>query len=225
MTKTPPTGPEPIAVAPKAGGGWLSFAIDFGPLLIFFLTFKLSSGGEGNFAATAAAIQATVAFMVAISVAMLVSKWKLGKISPMLWISGILVLGFGAMTIYFHDEGFIVLKPTIIYVAFAALLLGGWMLGKPMLKFLLQSALDGVTERGWMKLSRNWGLFFAALAVANTVMYVMWRGGSLSFDAWLTIKVWGITAVSFAFALSQLPVMMKNGLSVKEASTDDSGQA
>src|SRR3546814_7040772 len=85
----------------------------------------------------------------------------------MLWMSGILVLGFGALTVWFHDERFIVMKPTIIYAAFALLLLGGWALKRPMLKYLLQSALDGLTERGWLALSRNWGLFFAVLGIAN----------------------------------------------------------
>jgi intracellular septation protein len=213
-----PGGPEAVPAPPPAKHGWLNFAIDFGPLLVFFLTYKFTSGGTGAFAATTGAIKATVAFMVAIVAAMIVSKWKLGRISPMLWISSILVLGFGALTIWFHDERFIVMKPTIIYAAFAALLLGGWMLGKPMLKYLLQSALEGVTERGWLLLSRNWGLFFAALGIANHVMYELIQAQRMSFDTWLTIKVWGVTALSFLFTLTQVPVMLKNGLAVPEES-------
>jgi intracellular septation protein len=216
-----PTGPEAVPAPPPAKHGALNFAIDFGPLLIFFLTFKLTSGGEGAFAATAAAIKGTVAFMVAIVIAMIVSKWKLGKISPMLWLSSILVIGFGALTVYFHDESFIVLKPTIIYGAFAILLLGGYFAGRPMLKYLLQSALDGITERGWMLLSRNWGLFFAALGIANHVMYELIQAKQMSFDLWLTIKVWGITALSFLFTLTQLPVMLKNGLAMPEEPATD----
>ena len=211
-----PGGPEPIPAPPPAKHGWLNFAIDFGPLLVFFLTYKFSSGGTGAFAATTGAIKGTIAFMAAIIVAMIVSKWKLGRISPMLWMSSILVLGFGALTIWFHDERFIVMKPTIIYGAFALLLLGGWALGRPMLKYLLQSALEGVTEKGWLLLSRNWGLFFAALGIANHVMYEMIQRDRMSFDTWLTVKVWGVTALSFVFAMSQLPVMMKNGLAMPE---------
>ncbi|ALC13581.1 MULTISPECIES: inner membrane-spanning protein YciB [Sphingopyxis] len=212
-----PAGPETVPAPPPAKHGWLNFAIDFGPLLIFFITYKFTSGGEGAFAATAGAIKGTLAFMVAIVIAMAVSKWKLGKISPMLWMSGILVLGFGALTVWFHDERFIVMKPTIIYAGFAALLLGGWFFKKPMLKYLLQSALEGVTEKGWLALSRNWGLFFAALGIANHVMYELIQAGEMSFDLWLTIKVWGVTALSFLFTLTQLPVMMKNGLAVSES--------
>ncbi|NIJ37849.1 intracellular septation protein [Sphingopyxis panaciterrae] len=216
MSDVLPGGPETAPAAPPAKHGWLNFAIDFGPLLVFFLTYKFSSGGTGAFAATTGAIKGTIAFMVAIIIAMAVSKWKLGKISPMLWMSGILVVGFGALTIWFHDERFIVMKPTIIYAAFAALLLGGWALGRPMLKYLLQSALDGVTTRGWLLLTRNWGLFFAALGIANHVMYELVEAKRMTFDLWLTIKVWGVTALSFAFTLSQLPVMLKHGLAIPD---------
>ena len=207
----------------KPKSSWVNLVVDFGPLLVFFLTYKFSSGGTGAFAATTGAIKGTIAFMAAIIVAMIVSKWKLGRISPMLWMSSILVLGFGALTIWFHDERFIVMKPTIIYAAFAVLLLGGWLLKKPMLKYLLQSALEGVTERGWLLLSRNWGLFFATLGIANHVMYELIQAKQMSFDLWLTIKVWGVTALSFLFTLTQVPVMLKNGLTVPdEAATDKS---
>ena len=225
MSDVLPTGPEAVPAPPPApsssGHGWLNFVIDFGPLLVFFLAYKLSSGGEGAFAATTAAIKGTVAFMVAIVIAMAVSKWKLGKISPMLWMSSILVIGFGALTIWFHDERFIVMKPTIIYAAFAVILLGGYWFKRPMLKYLLQSALEGLTERGWLLLSRNWGLFFAALGIANHVMYEMIQAKQMSFDLWLTIKVWGVTALSFLFTLSQVPVMLKNGLAVSEEAVAD----
>lgn len=220
MSDQLPTGPETVPAPPPAKHGWLNFAIDFGPLLVFFLTYKLSSGGSGAFAATAGAIKGTIAFMAAIVVAMVVSKWKLGKISPMLWMSSILVLGFGALTVWFHDERFIVMKPTIIYGAFAVLLLGGWWLKKPMLKYLLQSALEGMTERGWLLLSRNWGLFFAVLGIANHAMYELIQTGRMSFDLWLTIKVWGVTALSFLFTLTQVPVMLKNGLAVPGEAED-----
>jgi intracellular septation protein len=201
-------------VSPKKGG-ILPFLIDFGPLLIFFAVFKLSQDGDGAFAATAAAIRGTLAFMVAIAIALAVSKWKLGKISPMLWMSAVLVLGFGALTIYFHDEKFIQIKPTIIYAGFAAILLGGWWRGRPMLKYLLEAAYDGLDQDGWMKLSRNWGLFFAALALANEAMRAV-----MDFDLWLTVKVWGVTGVTFLFAMSQLPLMLRHGLSLGDAKDD-----
>ncbi len=158
--------------------------------------------------------------MAAITVALIVSKWKLGKISPMLWMSAVLVIGFGALTIYFHDEKFIQIKPTIIYAGFAVILLGGWWRGRPMLKYLLEAAYDGLDEAGWMKLSRNWGLFFASLALANEAMRAL-----MDFDLWLTVKVWGITAVTFIFALTQLPLMLRHGLSLGDTGPESSEEA
>jgi len=196
-----------IEEIPKDHRG-LSFALDFGPLLIFFLVYKFGAP-EGS--PITAAIYGTIAFMGAIVIAMVVSKWKLGKISPMMWMSAILILGFGALTIYFNDPRFIQHKPTIIYAGFAIILFGGLLMGKAMLKSLLQAAFEGLNDTGWLKLSRNWGIFFAAMAVLNEAMVA-----TMSFDWWLTIKVWGVPAVSFLFAMANIPMLMKHGFSVEE---------
>lgn len=188
-------------LAPGPGGeSWLPIALDFGPLLVFFLATKF----VGMFAGTAA-------FMAAIAIAVLVSRLKLGRVSPMLWLSAVLVLFFGTLTLYFHDPKFIQAKPTVIYAFFALMLLGGWLRGKPLLRYLLQSAYNGLSEEGWLKLSRNWGLFFAGLAIANEVMRA-----ALSFDNWLTVKVWGVTIASMLFAMANLPMLMKHGLNLGE---------
>ncbi len=205
---------NPIGPTPRKGG-LLPFLIDFGPLLIFFLVYKLSQDGDGAFAATAAAIRGTLAFMVAIAVALAVSKWKLGRVSPMLWMSAVLVLGFGALTIYLNDPKFIQIKPTLIYAGFAAILLGGWLRRRAMLKYLLEAAYDGLDDAGWLKLSRNWGLFFASLAIANEAMRAF-----MDFDLWLTVKVWGVTAVTFLFAMAQLPLMLRHGLALGDGAGD-----
>lgn len=205
-------GVTEVAAPKKSESSWLPLLLDFGPLLIFFAVFKLTQSDGAALASTRAAINGTLAFMVAILVAVAVSKWKLGRVSPMLWLSAVLVVGFGALTVYFNDESFIQIKPTIIYTAFAVLLLGGWMTGRPLLRYLLQAAYDGLDETGWMKLSRNWGLFFAAMALINEGL----RYG-LDFETWLTVKVWGVTALSFLFAMSQIPMLMKHGLAIEGA--------
>jgi len=196
-----------IEEIPKEHRG-LSFALDFGPLLIFFLVYKFGAP-EGN--PITSAIYGTIAFMVAIVLAMGLSKWKLGKVSPMMWMSAVLILGFGALTIYFADPRFIQHKPTIIYAGFALILFGGLLRRKAMLKSLLQAAFEGLNDTGWLKLSRNWGIFFAAMAVLNELMVA-----TLSFDWWLTIKVWGVPAVSFLFAMANIPMLMKHGFTVEE---------
>jgi intracellular septation protein len=188
----------------KKPSGSLSFILDFGPLLLFFLASKFGSSETDP---SQGAIVGTATFMVAIIVAVIVSKVKLGKISPMLKLTAALGVFFGALTIWFHDERFIQIKPTIIYAFFAVLLLGGWLRGKAMLKYVLEHAYDGLSEIGWLKLSLSWGLFFTALAIANEAARAM-----LTFDTWLSLKVWGVTALTFAFALANIPMLMRHGL-------------
>lgn len=186
--------------------GGLGMALDFGPLLVFFLVYKFSDPGGSPLTAI---LVGTVAFMIAIAVAMLIARIKLGRVSPMMWLSTVLVLGFGGLTLYFRDPRFIQIKPTIIYTLFSLALFGGLLLGKPLLKFLLQAAYDGLTEQGWLKLSRNWAFFFAGMAVLNEAMRA-----ALDFDLWLTLKVWGVTVLSMIFAFANIPMMMRNGLTL-----------
>ncbi len=191
--------------------GALGFILDFGPLLLFFVASKFGSSDTDP---SQGAIVGTAAFMVAIIIAVIVSKVKLGRISPMLKLTAALGVFFGGLTIWFHDERFIQIKPTIIYMFFALLLLGGWVRGKAMLKYVLEQAYDGLSDAGWLKLSLSWGLFFTALAIANEVARAM-----LSFDTWLNLKVWGVTAITFLFALANIPMLLRHGLKLG----DDTG--
>lgn len=198
--------------------GGLGMALDFGPLLVFFLVYKFSDPGGSPLTAILAG---TVAFMIAIAIAMLIARIKLGRVSPMMWLSTALVLGFGGLTLYFRDPRFIQVKPTIIYTMFSVSLFGGLLTGKPLLRFLLQSAYDGLDEQGWLKLTRNWAFFFAGMAVLNEVMRA-----ALDFDLWLTLKVWGVTVLSMIFAFANIPMMMRHGLTLdpKEAVAEKPGE-
>ena len=182
----------------------LSYALDYGPLVLFFLAFKF---GGSDSDPTQGPLVGTGVFMIAIAVAVAVSKWKLGRVAPMLWLSAVLVVGFGALTLWFRDPKFIQIKPTIIYLFFAALLIGGVLRGRALLKYILEAAYDGLTDEGWRKLSLSWGIFFLALAGANELMRAV-----LSFDTWLTVKVWGVTAATFLFALANIPMLTRHGL-------------
>lgn len=192
----------------KPKNGKLNFALDFGPLLLFFLASKLGSSPTDP---KQGAIIGTATFMAAILVATIVSKVKLGKISPMLKLTAALGIFFGALTIWFNDERFIQIKPTIIYAFFAALLIGGWLRGKALLKYVLEAAYEGLSDEGWLKLSLSWGIFFALLTVANEVMRT-----TLDFDLWLTLKVWGVTVLTFLFAMANIPMLLKHGLNLGE---------
>jgi intracellular septation protein len=195
--------------AKKPKSSWLNLVVDFGPLLVFFLAYRhFSPEGDGNSIATVTAvIKGTIAFMVATVAALVVSKWRLGHVSPMLWLTTVLILGFGALTVVFRNAIFIQLKPTAVYLMFSAVLFVGLWRGKAMLKYLLQAAFEGLDDAGWMILSRNWAWFFLVLAVLNTVLVY-----TVSFDTWLQAKLWGFTVLSFLFTFSQLPMVLKHGM-------------
>ena len=195
-TKTPSTG--------------LRLAIDAGPLAVFFLVNMFARGPN-----ITKVIAATVAFMVAIVVAMIVSQWKLGRISPMLWLSSALVFVFGGLTLYFHDATFIKVKPTIVYTMLAAVLGFGLATGRPMLQMLLEAAYPGLTAQGWRKLTINWTVFFVAMAVANEVA---WRtlapGATDDLTRWAGFKLWVAVPATFVFALANIPMLLKHGLTL-----------
>lgn len=197
------------APAPK----WLSPLLDFGPLLLFFGANWLGSSKTDP---TRGPVIGTAVFMVAIIIALIVSKVKLGKISPMMWVSAILVTGFGALTLWFRDPSFIQLKPTLIYMLFSAILFGGLLRGKALLKYLLEYAFDGVDDAGWRNLSRNWALFFVLMAGLNELLRFYF-----AFDTWLAIKTWGVTILFFVFNMTQIPMLIRHGLKL-EISEDSS---
>jgi len=199
--------------AKKPKSGWINVLVDYGPLLVFFLTYRIyRPDGEDTAGEILAVIRSTGACIVAALIALAVSKWRLGKVSPMLWLSTALIVGFGALTMYTGDEWWIQRKPTVIYVLFSVALLGGWFAGKAMLQYLLEAAFDGLSHEGWLKLSRNWGVFFAFLAVLNEVL-----ANALTFQSWLAAKLWVFLPLSFLFTFTQLPMLLRHGLSVEGA--------
>lgn len=199
--------------ANKQKSGWLNLVVDYGPVIVFFAVYKyFSPADRGNSVAEVlAVIQGTVSFMVAAVIALLVSKWKLGKVSPMLWLSTLLIVGFGGLTVLLHDPIWIQVKPTAIYLLFGVTLLIGVWRGKALLKLLLEAAFEGLSDEGWMKLSRNWGLFFLALAALNEGLR-HW----LSFGDWIAAKLWIFLPATFLFTFAQIPMLLRHGLAVDD---------
>ena len=176
--------------------------LDYGPLLVFFAVNFLGHGP-----ALARVVEATVAFMIAMVVALAASWLKTRHVSPMLLISGALVLVFGGLTVYFHDDRFIKMKPTLVYLIFAAILGFGMATGRPLLQSLLETAYPGLDAIGWRKLTRNWTVFFVAMAVANEVV---WRNSSTDF--WVGYKLWGAIPATLLFAVANVPMLLRHGL-------------
>jgi intracellular septation protein len=186
----------------KAASPWVRYSIEFGPLLVFFLSYKLVPFGP-----LIATLVATGIFMVAIVVALIAALVLLGRVPPITWLSAILVVVMGGFTLYLRDPRFIQLKPTIIYALLSGVLFLGLLRKKPVLQWLFGDIFKGLDETGWLKLTRNWAAFFLFLAIANEVLRA-----TVSFDTWLTVKVWGVTIVSLLFAAANVPMLLRHGM-------------
>ncbi|MGD1954000.1 MAG: septation protein A [Sphingomonadales bacterium] len=167
--------------------------IEIGPLLVFILTnwkFGIMAG--------------TGAFMVAMTAAIAYSWIKTRHVAPMLWVSFGFVLVFGGLTLYFDNEQFIKVKPTITNMLFALVLLGGYAFKKLYLKMLLGFAMPPMQEEGWKRLTLNWGFFFIFLAILNEIF---WR--SFSTETWLNLKLFAVMPITLVFSGLQIPVINK----------------
>lgn len=193
--------------------GGTKLLIDVGPLLVFFLV---------NFLAPVPAVAkifvATGAFMVAMVAAMLFSALRYGRVSALLWFSGVMVVILGGLTIWLHDETFIKMKPTLYYVLVSAVLAFGLATDRPLLQRVLGSAYPGLDALGWSKLTRNWALFFAFMAILNEAV---WRNSSTSF--WIGFKLWGALPLTFLFAAANIPMLLKHGLMKDDAAPVEPG--
>jgi intracellular septation protein len=200
MSTTPP------AARPTPSTGAV-LALDYGPLILFFLTNYLAPvpGPLRIFAATGV-------FMAAMLVAMLVSQIRYGRISPLLWFSGLMVIGFGGVTIWLHDPRFIKIKPTIYYAFVSLLLIFGLVTRRNLLKLVLGTAYPGLSQRGWYLLTRNWILFFFAMAVTNEAI---WR--TTSTDFWAGSKLWLFIPATFVFIIANIPMLLRHGLALEES--------
>ena len=182
-------------------GGGMRLALDVGPLILFFV----ANWKFGIFMATGI-------FIVAILAAMMVSLALTRKVTALQLFSGVMVVVMGGLTLWLHDETFIKLKPTIYYTFVAAILGFGLATGRPVLKSVLGSAYPGLEEAGWTKLTRNWAIFFAVMAVANELV---WRNSSTDF--WIGYKLWGAIPATLLFAVANVPMLMRHGLARDEA--------
>src|SRR5215472_11405290 len=170
----------------------LKLVLDLGPLLMFFA----ANSRYGIFVATAL-------FMAAIVAALGISYAVTRHLPLMPLVTAVVVVVFGSLTLVLHDELFIKVKPTIIYVLFGGALLGGLAFGKSLLGVVFDSVFH-LTEEGWRKLTLRWALFFFALAVLNEIV---WR--NTSTDVWVNFKVFGVVPLTFLFAALQYPLLTR----------------
>ena len=166
--------------------------IDIGPLAVFFVFYTRSDLKT-----------AILPFMIATIISVLLSYIIEKKIPIMPTVGAAIILIFGGLTIYFDNETFFKMKPTIINLLFAGILYGGIILNKSLLRYLLGAALK-LQDEGWDILTKRWLGFFIALAILNEII---WR--TQTTDIWVNFKVFGILPITFIFTLTQFTTIKK----------------
>ncbi len=177
----------------------LKLVLDIGPLILFFA----ANAKFGIYAATGS-------FMVAVLIALAVAYVLVRRIEIMPLVTAVVVLIFGGLTIVLHNDLFIKLKPTIIYLLFGGALLVGLYFNKPLLGMVFDSVFN-LTEEGWRKLTWRWAFFFLFLAVVNEIV---WR--TQTTDFWVSFKLFGVVPLTFLFGALQYPLLVKYGVEHKE---------
>lgn len=194
----------------------LKLALELGPLGVFFFANARGEWLAERFPALSALggpiFTATALFIIATLISLAVSLALTRRLPIMPFITGIVVLIFGGLTLWLQDETFIKMKPTIVNTLFGAVLLGGLLFGKSLLGYVFDSVFK-LTDEGWRKLTMRWGLFFLALAVLNEIV---WR--NFSTDVWVDFKVFAIMPLTFVFTLTQLPLLNRYALPAEGSS-------
>jgi len=168
--------------------------LDLGPLLLFFGT----NYATGDF-------MLSVKVLVGTTVLALAFGWLTERrISMMAAVGCVAVAFFGGLSVYFDNELFIKIKPTILTILLAVIIAGGRMMGRNPLRAIMGGQID-LTDIGWQKISWLWVTMFVVTAIANEIA---WR--TLSTDGWVTFKAFGITAISLAFMVVSFPVLTKH---------------
>jgi intracellular septation protein len=194
---------ETAVAVKKKLNPWLKLALELGPLLLFFA----ANAKYGIFTATGV-LMAGVVLTLAVS-------WAITRHLPaMPVVTAALVLVFGSLTYFLHDETFIKLKVTILYTLFGAGLIGALYFGKLLLPIVFDMAIH-IDDAGWRKLTIRWGLFFFALAGLNEVLRRV-----LTTDDWVNFKVFGILPLTLVFAITQAPLIMRHEIRPEDENSE-----
>jgi len=174
--------------------GWAKYAVEYGPLGLFFVSYKI----WGLMPATAVLIAASVAVTV-------IGYMRAGRLPWAPIITTAIVVVFGLLTLIFHDDTFIKMKPTVVYTLFALTLWGGLLFRKPLMERLMGTSLK-MDHAGWRKLEARFALFCIGMAVLNEIV---WRTQSENF--WVNFK-FGSIFITFLFMATQLPMIRRHML-------------
>ncbi len=204
MTDETAKAGSPLAHRQPAPSG-LKLFLELGPLLVFFGVYSYA----GLYAATAVFIPLTVVALVA-------SRYLIGKVGVLPLVTGAFVIVFGGLTLYLADETFIKMKPTLVYLLFSAAALVGlafnWIVWKQLFGEVFR-----LTDEGWRKIQFRWGCFFLSMAILNEIV---WR--TLSTDFWVSFKVFGVLPLTFIFMLALTPLLKRYELVESGANSNTS---
>ncbi len=209
-TKLRQTG-SPQTERPQTGRKvkpWVKMALEFGPLLIFFVFFTKYKEAHFIIAGTdySGFVVATALFVPLLAVSTFI-LWRLtGRLAPMQIATLVLVVVFGGLSVWFNDPHFFKMKPTIIYLIFAGVLAFGLWRGKPWLQLVMDGAIPMKSE-GWVILTRRLIGLFLFLAVANEII---WR--TMSDQAWVNFKTFVLTLLMLGFFMAQGPLFSRYGI-------------
>ena len=195
----------------KPSGASGQLLVDLGPVALFMLTYNLAH----RFDATHAIFWATGVFMAATLAGLAYARFVQKRTPPMLIVTAVVVLVFGGLTIALQNALFIKIKPTIINLLYATVIFGGLLFRQNIWKMLFRSAFD-LPDHAWNILAVRWGSFFVFLAALNEVV---WRNTSEEF--WANFKFFGVFPITIAFALANVPLLMKHQRKEDEPKTTE----
>ena len=183
---------------------WVKTALEMGPVILFFVFYSKFKNNEYIFLGeTYEGFILATALFIPVLLETGILYFLTGKLSKMQVFTAVLVVVFGGLGIWFNDEKFFKMKPTIIYLLFGGILGFGLFKGQSYLQIVMDGALP-MSNDGWMILTKRFMLFFFGLAIANEVI---WR--SLSTDIWVNFKTFGLPLAMFVFFITQAKVISK----------------
>ncbi len=197
MTQTstqPPT--DKTALTERRAPAWVNVVVDYGPLILFFAAYELSGLRV-----------ATIAVMIASLIAVAVGWVFTRRFAFIPVMTAVIVAVLGGLTLYLNDPDFIKMKPTIVYLLFAAVIAIEIVSGRPLLGKAMTAAMPPIDGNGKRALLVRFLVFFVAMAAINEVARRV-----LSTDHWVTWKVFGSMGLTFIFILAQMPLVKRHKL-------------
>lgn len=187
----------------KKKEGIAKFLCDYLPLIIFFIAYKVPKSFLINYHLEPL-IFATICLVFTAIISLIISYILIKKISQIALFSTIILTIFGSLTAIFNDEIFIKIKPTIINLIFAIILIVSYIKKKPILAILFESQIQ-MSKQSWLTLSLRFGCYFIFLAILNEII---WR--NFTTDFWVDFKVFGMMTLSIIFMILQFPFLVRN---------------